>query len=56
LGREIRSFEYEKVPRVSHQVVWDGKNDLGGQVSSGVYLYRATVGGRSVTRKMLLLK
>ncbi len=40
LGREIRSFEYEKVPRGSHQVVWDGKDERGMQVASGVYFYR----------------
>ena len=34
----------------------DGKDARGNQVSSGIYLYRLTIGNRSLTRKMVLLK
>jgi hypothetical protein len=37
-------------------VTWDGRDDEGRFVSSGVYLYRLTAGGESRTRKMVLLK
>jgi hypothetical protein len=45
-------------PRVagSYRVLWDGKNDGGLDVSSGVYFYRLTAGGFQSTRKMVLLK
>ena len=35
---------------------WDGRDDAGSPVSSGVYFYRMTTTGFANTRKMLLLK
>ncbi len=35
---------------------WDGRDDAGRVVASGVYLCRLTAGGESGTRKMVLLK
>lgn len=35
---------------------WDGRDDAGRVVSSGVYLYRLNANGESRTRKMVLLK
>ncbi|MDE0398980.1 MAG: leucine-rich repeat domain-containing protein [Candidatus Poribacteria bacterium] len=35
---------------------WDGKNDVGEAVASGVYFYTLTAGGFSATRKMLIRK
>jgi len=35
---------------------WNGKNDLGEQVASGVYFYTLRAGDRVVSRKMSLLK
>jgi hypothetical protein len=37
-------------------VVWDGRNDAGHPVASGVYLYSVTAGDRSDKRMMVLLK
>ena len=37
-------------------VTWDGKSDRGNPVASGVYFYRLTSPGGTLTRKMLLLK
>ena len=37
-------------------VYWDGKNEVGEPVASGVYFYTLTAGDFSATRKMLILK
>ena len=40
----------------SKAVYWDGRNDLGESVASGLYFYTLTAGDYSATRKMLILK
>lgn len=40
----------------SKAVYWDGQNDEGEPVSSGLYFYTITAGDFSATRKMLILK
>ena len=40
----------------SKAIYWDGRNDLGEQVASGVYFYTLTAGDYSATRKMLIVK
>ena len=40
----------------SKAVYWDGRNDLGESVASGVYFYTLTAGDFSATRKMVILK
>jgi hypothetical protein len=37
-------------------LVWDGSNDQGGKVASGVYFYRAEAKSFAQTRKMMMLK
>ena len=37
-------------------IYWNGKNEFGEQVASGVYFYHLSTGGYSATRKMLILK
>ena len=40
----------------SRAVYWDGRNQLGESVASGLYFYTLTAGEFSATRKMLILK
>jgi hypothetical protein len=56
LGQEVRTLVDAVESPGSKSVVWDGKNDAGQAVSSGVYIYRLRVGYQSLTRKMLFLK
>ena len=40
----------------SKAIYWNGRNEFGEQVASGVYFYHLTAGDYSATRKMLILK
>ena len=40
----------------SRAVYWDGKNEVGESVASGVYFYTLTAGDFTATRKMLIMK
>jgi flagellar hook assembly protein FlgD len=39
-----------------YTIEWNGKNDYGVKVSSGVYIYRIVAGKFVQTKKMMLLK
>lgn len=40
----------------NYKVIWDGKDDAGKKVGSGVYFYRLNVGENSISKRMVLLK
>ena len=42
--------------RQSHAAYWDGKNELGEPVASGLYFYTLTAGDFTATRKLLIRK
>ena len=60
-GRTVRTLNvghriaavYE---RRSKAIYWDGKNELGESVASGIYFYSLSAGDYSGTRKMVILK
>lgn len=55
-GRLIRSLVDGAKESGTYTVFWDGTNENGQKVSSGVYLYRMVAGDFSQTRKMVMLK
>jgi len=56
LGEEIRTLVNEDQSAGYKSVVWDGKNNLGHKVSSGIYVYRLQSDIKHQSKKMLLLK
>ncbi len=56
LGQEVRALVNSRHHPGSYRVVWDGMNNAGKSVSSGVYLYRMEAGGQSAAKKMIFLK
>ncbi len=55
-GQLVRTLVRKSQPAGSYAVYWNGEDQRGLELSSGIYVYRLNVGGRSVTRKMTLLK
>lgn len=53
LGKKVKEFNLAQTQSL---VVWDGKNNFGKEVSSGIYFYKLETGNFSQTQKMLLLK
>ena len=56
LGHEIRTLMSRSFNAGYHSVRWDGKNNQGNPVSSGVYLYQIQVGRFNQIKKMSLLR
>jgi hypothetical protein len=55
-GQKIRTLVSNEQKAGYYSVVWDGRNDAGQTVSSGLYLYRVHAGSFVATHKMLLIK
>jgi len=54
-GQLVRS--YEGMGNVGLNVItWDGKDNAGNDVASGIYFYKLTAGQHQATRKMVILK
>jgi hypothetical protein len=56
LGEKLRTLVDEVQTAGNWTARWDGKNDNGEQMTSGVYFYKMTAGGFSATHKMTLVK
>ena len=57
LGQCIRILVNEKQIVGRYNIIWDGKNNYGKPVSSGIYFYQLNVNNKSIqTKKLLLLK
>ena len=56
LGRQIRGFVNKPQSAGSKSIVWNGKDDKGEDVASGIYFYQLTAGDYKETKKMTLTK
>jgi immune inhibitor A len=56
LGQKVRTLvDRNEVPG-QYSVLWDGYDDSGREVASGLYFYRLTRGDQNESKKMILLK
>ena len=55
-GRAVRSLVNGVLPAGEHAILWDGRDDVGRSVPSGIYLYKIQSGTETATRKMMLLE
>ncbi|MDZ7261999.1 MAG: T9SS type A sorting domain-containing protein, partial [candidate division KSB1 bacterium] len=56
LGQEVRTLVDKEELAGHYTVRWNGKDENGLNVASGVYLYHITMGNFMATRKMILLR
>jgi hypothetical protein len=55
-GQQIKNLFEGKIAWGRHQMVWDGTNDLGAKVPSGIYFYVLKAGTISVSKKAVLIE
>jgi hypothetical protein len=55
-GQEVRRFNLGQLQKGRHRITWDGKDQDGRLVSSGIYLYSLTSSSSTQVRRMVLLK
>lgn len=55
-GQRIRTLVQQKYSAGQFSVQWDGRNDQGKAVASGIYLYKMETNAFSTARTMILLK
>lgn len=56
LGQRVRTLVDEAQTAGKKEVTWDGKDEKGNQVASGVYFYKLETENFSQTKKMVLMK
>lgn len=55
-GEAVRTITKEQKPAGSYVTYWDGRDDAGNSVSTGIYICKMTAGNFSAVRKMILAK
>ena len=55
-GQQVRTLRVDAVIEGENRCVWDGRDSLGREVASGVYVYRLQRGDATTSRRMLLLR
>jgi len=56
LGQKVKTVVNEAKYPGTYEVVWDGKDEKGQSMASGIYFYRLKTDERVEVKKMLLLK
>jgi hypothetical protein len=56
LGQKVKTLVQGRLAAGYHQVTWNGTDEHGRPVASGLYLYRLDTGSRQQIRKMILMR
>lgn len=56
VGQKVKTLVDAIQPQGFHTILWDGADQRGASVASGVYFCRIRAGDREISRKMVLLK
>ena len=55
-GQKVRTLESGRLTPGYHAMIWNGTNDNGSRVSTGMYFYSIQTNKFQAVRKMLFLK
>jgi flagellar hook assembly protein FlgD len=55
-GKLVRNLVDETAEAGTHQAVWDGRDERGNRVASGVYLYRLQGENERATKKLIFVR
>ncbi len=55
-GQLVKTLVNEQVKAGYHRIIWDGKDNFGTDVATGIYLYRLETKTYNQTKKMMLMK
>ena len=55
-GQVVRTLVDGNIAAGTHQISWDGTDNMGRNVASGVYVYRLVNDGRQLVRRMTLVR
>jgi hypothetical protein len=56
LGRRVRTLVSGDIAAGDHEITWDGRDQAGHDVASGVYVYRLQAGESTQARRMTLVR
>ncbi|HVP35373.1 MAG TPA: FlgD immunoglobulin-like domain containing protein, partial [Terriglobales bacterium] len=56
LGQLVRTLVDEEKAPGNYRVIWEGKDNSGKQVGSGIYFYQLKTKDYTATKKMVLLR
>ncbi len=55
-GQKVKQLVNETLLAGQHNVMWNGKDEFGKEITSGLYFYKLVSGDHEQTKKMLMLK
>jgi len=55
-GQKVKTLVNTSMDAGLHQVVWQGLDDTGKQIASGIYFYKMRAGKYTHIRKMIMMK
>ena len=55
-GQKVKTLADKNFNSGNHKLIWDGKNNTGKEVSSGIYFYKIEQDGKTQTKKMIVIK
>jgi flagellar hook assembly protein FlgD len=56
IGRQLRMLVNQKQQAGRYLIMWDGRNEQGQALASGVYIYQLHAGNFVQTRRMVLVR